>query len=139
LERLRCEEKFSFKIKCDPQLDVDFIQVPPMLLQPFVENAIWHGLMNKESEGHLWINIDQQDSTIICTITDDGIGRKKAAEMKNKSGTHKSMGMKITESRIAMMQKMNGDGKSIEIKDLVDADGSAAGTEVVLKIPGEQA
>jgi len=149
LERLRCEEKFSFKIKFDPDLDIDFLQVPPMLLQPFVENAIWHGLMNlpdrqaglptdqagKESEGHLSINIQQENSTLICIITDDGIGRKKAAELKNKSGKHKSMGMKITESRIAMMQKMNSDGKSIEIKDLVCPDGSAAGTEVVLKIP----
>jgi tetratricopeptide (TPR) repeat protein len=135
LERLRCEEKFSFKIECDPDVDADFIQVAPMLLQPFVENAIWHGLMSKESEGHLWVNINQADSTLICTITDDGIGRKKAAEFKNKSGKHKSMGMKITESRIAMMQKMNGENKSVEIRDLVDAEGNAAGTEVVLKIP----
>ena len=138
LERLRCEEKFNFKIKCDPDLDTDFIQVPPMLLQPFVENAIWHGLMNKEGEGHVWINIDQEDSTLLCTIADDGIGRKKAAQLENKSGKHKSMGMKITESRIAMAQKMNGENKSVEIKDLVDADGNAAGTEVVLKIPVNQ-
>ncbi len=71
-------------------------------------------------------------------ITDDGIGRKKAAELEDRSGKHKSMGMKITESRIAMMQKMNGSNKSVEIRDLVDADGSVAGTEVVLKIPIEQ-
>jgi len=142
LESLRCEQKFSFKIKCDPDVDVDFIQVPPMLLQPFVENAIWHGLMNlpdrkagKEDRGHLSINILQENSTLICTITDDGIGRKRASELKDKSGKHKSMGMKITESRIAMMQKMNGTGKSIEIKDLMYADGSSAGTEVILKIP----
>jgi LytS/YehU family sensor histidine kinase len=135
LERLRCEERFGFKIKCDPDLDIDFVQVPPMLLQPFVENAIWHGLMNKEVTGHLSINIQQEDSSLICTITDDGIGRKKAVELRDKSGKHKSMGMKITESRIAMIQKMNGENKSIEIKDLVDANGSAAGTEVVLKIP----
>jgi chemotaxis protein histidine kinase CheA len=135
LERLRCDDKFSFKIECEPDMDIDYIQIPPMLLQPFVENAIWHGLMNKESEGHLWINIDQHKSTIICTITDDGIGRKKAAELKQTSVKHKSMGMKITESRIAMMQKMNVDGKSIEITDLVDADGNAAGTEVVIRMP----
>jgi LytS/YehU family sensor histidine kinase len=135
LERLRFEEKFSFKVECDPDIDTDFLQVPPMLLQPFVENAIWHGLMNKEGEGHLWININQEDSTLICTITDDGIGRKKAAELQDKSGKHKSMGMKITECRIAMMQKMNEENKSIEVRDLVDAEGSAAGTEVILKIP----
>jgi two-component sensor histidine kinase len=90
--------------------------------------------MNKEAEGHLSINIQQENSTLICTIADNGIGRKKAAELNDKSGKHKSMGMKITESRIAMMQKMNKD-KSIEIKDLVDADRNAAGTEVILKIP----
>ena len=135
LERLRCDDKFSFKIECKPDIDLDYMQIPPMLLQPFVENAIWHGLMNKESEGHLWINIEQEDSALTCTITDDGIGRKRAAELNGGSVKHKSMGMKITESRIAMMQKMNGQDKSIEVKDLTDADGNAAGTEVVLRIP----
>jgi two-component sensor histidine kinase len=138
LESLRFEKKFCYKIECDPEIDTDFVQVPPMLLQPFVENAIWHGLMNKEGEGHLWININQENSTLLCTITDDGIGRKKAAELEDKSGKHKSMGMKITESRIAMMREMNGESKSVEIKDLVDSDGSAAGTEVVLRIPVKQ-
>jgi LytS/YehU family sensor histidine kinase len=136
LERLRCEEKLNFKIKCDDDIDVDDIQVPPMLLQPFVENAIWHGLMHKESEGHLVINVQQENSTLVCIISDDGVGRKRSAELKNKSA-HKSMGMKITESRIAMIQKMNGENKSVELRDLVDAEGNAAGTEVVLKIPVE--
>jgi LytS/YehU family sensor histidine kinase len=135
LERLRCDQKFSFQIKCDPDIDADFMQLPPMLLQPFAENAIWHGLMNKKGGGHLCISINQEDSALICTITDDGIGRKRAAELEDKSGKHKSMGMKITESRIAMMQEINGENKSVEIRDLVDADGNAAGTEVVLKIP----
>jgi len=135
LERLRCDEKFSFKINYDPEIDIDFVQIPPLLLQPFAENAIWHGLMNKEDEGHLWINIGREDSLLTYTITDDGIGRKKAAQLKDKSDKHKSMGMKITESRIAMMQKINGSDKSVEIRDLVDANGGAAGTEVILKIP----
>jgi hypothetical protein len=74
-------------------------------------------------------------SAVICIIKDDGIGRKKAAELEDRSGKHKSMAIKITESRIAMIKKMNGENKSIEIKDLVDADGSPAGTEIILKIP----
>jgi LytS/YehU family sensor histidine kinase len=135
LESVRFEKKFCYKIECDPEIDTDFIQVPSMLLQPFVENAIWHGLMNKEGEGHLWININREDSTLICTITDDGIGRRRAAELEKRSGKHKSMGMKITESRIAMMQEMVGAGKSVEVRDLVDTEGRAGGTEVVLKIP----
>jgi LytS/YehU family sensor histidine kinase len=133
LESLRFENKFTYKVMIEDELDT-ILKVPPLIIQPFVENAIWHGLMHKEDKGNLWINIHQEQLTLICTITDDGIGRKKAAELKNKSEKHKSMGMKITESRIAMMQKMNDD-KSIEIKDLVDADGNAVGTEVVLKIP----
>ena len=135
LECLRFDNAFSYQLMCDPEVDADFIRVPPMLLQPFVENAIWHGLMNKKEKGHVWINIDQEDATLICTITDDGIGRKKATELKGKSGKYKSMGMNITESRIAMMNKMNGENKSVEIRDLVCADGSAGGTEVILKIP----
>jgi tetratricopeptide (TPR) repeat protein len=135
LERLRCEEKFCFEIKTDPELDTDFVQVPPMLLQPFVENAIWHGLMNKEGDGHLLINIQQEVSTLVCTITDDGIGRKKAAELINKSYKHKSMGMKISMSRLAIMYN---DDRSIVIRDLVDADGRAVGMEVMLKIPAIQ-
>ena len=95
--------------------------------------------MYKESEGHSLINIAQEDSTIVCTIADDGVGRKKVAELTNKSGKHKSMAMKITESRIAMIQKMNGENKSVEIRDLVETEGNATGTEVVLKIPIEQA
>jgi sensor histidine kinase YesM len=87
LESLRFDNKFNYKIECDPEMDADQIQVPPMLLQPFVENAIWHGLMNKEGEGHVWINISQENSTLLCTITDDGIGRKKAAELSRPVST----------------------------------------------------
>src|SRR3954452_23298023 len=67
LECLRFDNRFNYKITCDSNIDAYFLRVPPMLLQPFVENAIWHGLMNKEEEGHLWVNIDQEDATLICT------------------------------------------------------------------------
>jgi LytS/YehU family sensor histidine kinase len=135
LESLRFNNEFSYKITCDPEVDADFIRMPPMLLQPFVENAIWHGLMNKEGRGHLWININQKGNTLICTIADDGIGRKKAAELKGKRGKHKSMGMNITESRIDLMNNINGENKAVEIRDLVDAYGNGTGTEVIIKIP----
>ena len=77
------------------------------LLNTNFDGAIRHGLIYKEGEGHLSINIEQENSTLICTITDDGIGRRKAAQLKERSDKRKSMGMKITESRLAMMQKMN--------------------------------
>jgi tetratricopeptide (TPR) repeat protein len=135
LESVRFDHHFEFKIKVEEDLDVSSIKVPPLIIQPYAENAIWHGLMHKEEKGHLEIELYQQDDMLRCKINDDGIGRKKATELKDRSGKHKSMGMKITESRIAMMQKMNGECKSVEIRDLVDAEGNSAGTEVVVKIP----
>ena len=114
-------------------MDANFIQIPPMLLQPFVENAIWHGLMLKKGEGHLWVNICQEDSMLVCTITDNGIGREKSAEIKSKSTyTSKSMGMAITADRIKLLQKQKA---FIQVTDLVLSDGTAGGTEVLIKIP----
>jgi SLT domain-containing protein len=90
----------------------------------------------KAEKGHLTIEIYQQEDNIICCkITDDGIGRKKAAELKSKSASiHKSMGLKITADRIAMLNE-KGNREAVTINDLVHPDGSAAGTEVNIKIP----
>jgi LytS/YehU family sensor histidine kinase len=135
LESLRFDQKFEYKITIDDEIDSTMMKVPPLMIQPYAENAIWHGLMHKNEKGHLDIELYQQDEILFCKITDDGIGREKAAELKSKSGSiHKSVGTKITESRMAIMQ-MNGNTQSVEIKDLVYANGAAAGTEVIIKIP----
>jgi len=87
------------------------------------ENAIWYGLMHKRKKGHLEIELVQQQEMLFCKITDDGVGRKKAAELKSKSAaTHKSMGIKIIQSRMTFLQ-MNDNTKCVQIKDLVYADG----------------
>jgi len=92
--------------------------------------------MHKEEKGHLQIDLFQQEGLLCCKITDDGIGRKKAAELKSKSvSTHKSMGMRITADRIAMLQQKKQLETYIAITDLVLSDGSPGGTEVYLKIP----
>jgi LytS/YehU family sensor histidine kinase len=143
LESLRFENRFEYKISVNDDVDTTMLKVPPLIIQPYAENAIWHGLMHKpnrqagkKEKGHLEVELYLEKEILFCKIIDDGSGRKKAAELKSKSAsTHKSMGIKITEGRIAMMQKMNGKYQSVEIKDLVYADGTAAGTEVVLKIP----
>ena len=110
----------------DDEVDTTTMKVPPLIIQPYAENAIWHGLMHKKEKGRLEIELYQEEEILFCKITDDGIGREKAAELKNKSSlSHKSMGIKITEDRIAMMQKINDRDKSVKIKDLVYADGSA--------------
>ena len=136
LEAVRFDHHFEFKISVDDELDTDIIKVPPLIIQPYAENAIWHGLMQKEEKGHLEIKLYQQEEILCCRITDDGIGRKKAAELKSKTASsHKSMGMQITASRIEMLQQKNQLDAYITITDLVLADGSAGGTEVMLKIP----
>ena len=105
-------------------------------LQPYVENAIWHGLMHKEEKGHLDIEISEKDDQLFLTIRDDGVGREKAKAMASKSATkHKSMGLRITENRIANLQKNGSQGSPVTIHDLVSDDGTAAGTEVIIKMP----
>jgi hypothetical protein len=138
LEALRFNHQFAYKINIEEDLDVSMLKVPPLLIQPYVENAIWHGLMHKEEKGHLLINISQNVDVLLCKITDDGIGRKRAAERRSKSAaTHKSMGMQITANRIGMLHQEKHES-FIRINDLVLPDGNAGGTEVILKIPVTQ-
>jgi hypothetical protein len=136
LEALRFEHHFTYEISVPKDMDIEILKVPPLIIQPYVENAIWHGLMHKEEKGHLEVELYQEEEILCCKITDDGIGRKQAALFASKSATrHKSMGLKITADRIAMLQRLNGNELPVTINDLVNADGSAAGTKVVIKIP----
>jgi sensor histidine kinase YesM len=136
LEALRFDQHFDYKITVPDDIDTDVLKVPPLIIQPYAENAIWHGLMHKEEKGHLNIEVSQNENHLLFKITDDGIGRRKAAVIASTKETkHKSMGLKITADRIAMLQRLNGNESPVTINDLVNADGSAAGTEVVIKMP----
>ena len=138
LEALRFNEKFTYSLTVSQELNPMSIGVPPMIIQPFIENAIWHGLLHKETPGHLEVAIDRFDSGLKCTITDNGVGRKKATELKSKSvNKEKSYGMQITKDRLSMM---NGELKlsSVEVIDLEDAAGQSLGTKVIVKIMGAE-
>lgn len=136
LEALRFDHHFDYTITLEEDLDISMLRVPPLIIQPYAENAIWHGLMNKKEKGHLEVEIFQQEDMLCCRIIDDGIGRKKAAEIKSKfTSTYKSMGIGITADRIAMLHRNNQLDTYITITDLVCADGSAGGTAVTLKLP----
>ena len=136
LEALRFENRFDYKISVPKDMDSDVLKVPPLIIQPFVENAIWHGLMHKEEKGHLSIEAEQHDNALLLKITDDGVGRKQASQMASKSATkHKSMGLKITADRISILHKQNGNKSFVTINDLVDTDGKPAGTEVIITVP----
>ena len=134
LEKLRFNNSFEYSISFYNHFDISSIFIPPLLLQPFAENAIWHGLMNKEEHGLLEVGFELDDHVLNCYITDNGIGRKKAETLKSKSAEkQKSMGMQITAERLALF---NNDARQtiFSIEDLVDAEGQPAGTRVTLKI-----
>jgi sensor histidine kinase YesM len=136
MEALRFNYHFEYKITTSKDLDVEVLQVPPLILQPYVENAIWHGLMHKEEKGKLNIDVRDENDHLYFRITDNGIGRRKAADLASKSATkHKSMGLRITKNRIAMLEKNSGGESPVKIVDLENEDGSAAGTEVIIKMP----
>ncbi len=134
LEVLRFNEKFTYSISIHAGLNPLSIGVPPMIIQPFVENAIWHGLLHKDSVGKLEIQIDPMPGGIQCIITDNGVGRKKAAELKSKAADkEKSYGMNITRDRLNMLNR-ESTVASIEIIDLEDNQNQPLGTKVIVKI-----
>lgn len=137
MESLRYDNLFEYEVKTEKQLDLNSIEVPPMLMQPYVENAIWHGLMQKkDNKGKLELHVHRQNGNLICSIEDNGIGREAAMQLKSKTGTkRKSYGMKITKDRINMLNSLGGGNASVEVIDLKKPDGSAAGTRVELVIP----
>jgi len=139
MEGLRFKDKFLYEIKIADGMDTSSVTIPPMLIQPYAENAIWHGLMHKKdgATGKVEIIINQNDNKLVCVVQDNGIGREKAAEIKaQKPGNHKrSMGMQITADRIEMINKLYNTSTCVQIFDLKDMEGNPAGTKVVLTIP----
>ncbi|MBL7812423.1 MAG: histidine kinase [Bacteroidetes bacterium] len=135
LERFRFDQKFDYTVQVSESVDIHQLEIPPLIIQPFVENAIWHGLMHKEGKGKLSIQLDMEDGLLCIVVEDNGIGRQKAAELAaDKNPTRKSHGIRLTHERIGHLH-----GESVnnhyEITDLYAPDGNPAGTRVLLKIP----
>jgi PAS domain S-box-containing protein len=132
LEMTRFEDKFDFVMNIDNDIDIDNIEIPSLLVQPFVENAILHGLYNKNGSGTLTINILEQKDAIVFEIQDDGIGRQAANELKQQNfPIHKSMGIKLTEERLKLINEHHN--VAFDVKDLVNENGPC-GTKVVIWI-----
>ncbi|MDX1477702.1 MAG: histidine kinase [Saprospiraceae bacterium] len=139
METIRTDHAFESCIEVDDSIDAAHCKLPPMLLQPYVENAIWHGLAHKKNgKGHLNIRFTQSNGFLECIIEDDGVGRQAAQALRQEqSGLRKSLGMKITGDRIALINRMFEKKPSVRIRDLVDMTGNPAGTEVTVNIPLE--
>jgi ligand-binding sensor domain-containing protein len=136
IEQHRFKNKFEYQIEMEDGLDVHFLHIPPLLLQPYVENAIWHGLLHKtEGIGKLGIFLKTIPDGFQCIIEDNGIGREKAKELKSKHLKQtKSFGMQISEERIALLPKQHFQSAELQIEDLTNRDGSPAGTRVVISL-----
>lgn len=137
LEQMRFEKSFSFEIKIDEDLDTDEILIPSMLIQPYAENALWHGLMHKDGKRILTIEFKKINEDVFsCIIDDNGIGRKRSFELKegqSKAKRHESKGLKISMDRIDVLQKQ-GYHARLDIIDKTDAAGEPEGTRVVIEL-----
>ena len=136
MERLRFKNAFSYQLICDEAIDPLTMFIPPLLLQPFVENAIWHGLMHKKENGLVTISVVIENEILHCGIIDNGVGRSAAAAAGSKSSqSHKSLGIEIARERLALINGNRVDEKvAFDIEDLFDDTGLPAGTKVSLKI-----
>jgi len=136
LEQLRFKDGFNFTSEIEPNIRLSSIQVPPMILQPYVENAIWHGLLHKSEDRQLSLDIRRQNGSINIDITDNGIGIEEARRLKSKSATrYKSMGMGITKSRIDITNRLNNMGIEVKIHDIGGQKSGTTGTQVQLQFP----
>ncbi len=129
LEMVRFENKFNFVLEVDTNVDIDSIEIPSLLIQPYVENAILHGLYNKVTAGTLTIRVAEKDDTLIFEIEDDGVGRVAAQKLRQQNfPAHKSIGLKLTEERLKLINEHHN--VSFEIVDLTDESHQPAGTKV---------
>jgi len=137
LEMMRFGHSFSYEIKVDPELDADLVSIPTMILQPYIENSIRHGIRYKEERGgRIDIKFQKSSEGFICIIEDNGIGRKRAKEYKSQMHVeYQSKGMSLTAERINILNRQLIDPITIEIIDLTNAQNQAMGTKVILRFP----
>ncbi len=131
LEHYRFRDKFDYEIKVDEAINTEAIQIPPMLIQPYIENAVWHGLRYKNEKGKLLLHFYKQNGNLVAEITDDGIGRKRSAELKTENQKkHNSTGLKNIEERLAIINKVYKLNYRVQIEDRLDN-----GTRVSVYLP----
>ncbi|HWB28513.1 MAG TPA: tetratricopeptide repeat protein [Chitinophagaceae bacterium] len=118
LERLRLDNKFDYSLTVADNIDADNTLLPPLLLQPFVENSIWHGISKKAGRGKITVHIEREGEMLKCTVNDDGVGRseKGAAILHKPAG--KSFGLKVTQSRIEILNKLKKSSAAVTLTDL---------------------
>lgn len=138
LEAMRFDSKFSYQINIDENVDLKSIHAPALIIQPFIENAIWHGIVPKNNGGQVVLSVTKRQEGIEIVIDDDGIGREYSKQNKSASAlTHQSKGVNLTEARLHLNNLLQQRQAELEIIDKKDSNGSATGTTVIIKIKEE--
>jgi tetratricopeptide (TPR) repeat protein len=134
LEHYRFRDKFDYEIKIDDNINIETFEIPPMLLQPYIENAVWHGLRYKDAKGFLALNLRKNSNGLEVEINDNGIGRRRSAELKTENQKkHHSTGIKNIEERLRIINKVYKSRYGVKIRDLDPVSGQ--GTQVLISIP----
>ncbi len=132
LEHYRFRDKFEYEIDIDESINAESILVPPMLIQPYLENAVWHGLRYRESVGFLKLSMEQKNGSLVVTVSDNGIGRKRSAELKTENQKkHKSTGLRNIRERLAILNNVYKKHYEVIVTDGINGEG----TEVQIKFP----
>lgn len=135
LEKMRFDDSFTFQIELEDNLKSNIFNIPPMIIQPIIENAIWHGLAPLQKDGLLKLSFKKgEEKTLICTVEDNGIGREKAAEIAQRRRGHKSTGVKNLQERLNLLNSVGIANTDYKVLDLYDAQGNSRGTRVELKL-----
>ncbi len=135
LERYRADNAFDVEYQIDEAINLDRQKTPSLLFQPYVENAIWHGMMPNEQKGQLVIKMEQKGNLVMCYVRDNGMGRTNTTRTASRrKSEHESVGMEVTETRIKLFNRKHGKKISVHISDLAE-NGKPAGTEVQFSLP----
>lgn len=137
MESLRFEGRIHCTIFVDDDIDTHSLIVPPLIIQPFIENAIWHGVLPKEENGTISVRVTKESDQVVCIIEDDGIGRSAAAARKSHTSPHQSQGMLLVKSRLDLHDLLYHSGGTLSITDKTDEQGNPAGTIVCLRFKTE--
>ncbi len=137
LEQVRFEDTLTIDLQIAPDISPEALTLPPMLLQPYVENAFKHGLLHQTAARHLKINfiLDKVKNGLCCSIQDNGIGRTASAQLKEARHGHQSFATSATERRLNLLNHNKVNAITVDIEDLVDEQGKALGTAVYICIP----
>ena len=138
LEKMRFDAKFSFAVNVGNGIDLKSIQVPALIVQPFIENAIWHGIIPRNTGGHVSLNVFKKNNIVEVEVEDDGIGRETSQQNKSTSGlAHQSRGVNLILSRLELNNQLQQRQAKLQIIDKKDENGVATGTTVIIKLMEE--